>query len=97
MNDEILINKRSANATNNGFEFQYAAALLIYFKHISETLYFGIEKKNDIWALWGPPLWAPGCTDRVMVSLGQLFLSSSASASMSRVRPPVPAPPSPPS
>lgn len=49
MNDEILINKRSANATNNGFEFQYAAALLIYFKHISETLYFGIEKKNDIY------------------------------------------------
>lgn len=46
---EVLTNKYSANATANGFEFEYAAALLIYLENIRNADSFGVEKKDDIY------------------------------------------------
>ena len=48
MNDN-LTNKTSANAVANGFEFEFAAALLIYLEHLKEAKLIGTEKKDDIY------------------------------------------------
>ena len=44
-----LTNKYSANASANGYEFEYAAALIIYLEHIIMVKFFGVEKKDDIY------------------------------------------------
>ena len=44
-----LINRYSANASANGYEFEYAAALMIYLEHIKTVKFFGVEKKEDIY------------------------------------------------
>lgn len=46
-----LTNKYSANASANGYEFEYAAALIIYLEHIKTVKFFGVEKKDDIY-IW---------------------------------------------
>ena len=46
---EKLTNRYSANASANGYEFEYAAALIVYLEHIKMVKFFGVEKKDDIY------------------------------------------------